>query len=682
MTKRIGILLPLAVWASACSTTDPGKTNDLGNAGTTGTGGTMDDGGDDVDPIPASLEVSVDAYTGDVGQTFMVTVRVFNADGVELPDVGTDVAVADPATAEVLGPQVTFLTEGVFVVTATLDDGSLATDADPIRIDDNGPQIAMTSPASGAWLSGEEVEVTGTVTDLLAGVDTVTVQGEAVALTDDGSFSTTVPLSPGATAIEVRATDIDGNASDAWLGVMAGDALDPLESMPGLQVSIGGSGIEAIAAPLLVQLDDEAVEAAVKATNPIAAGSVSCVDYSANLRSVEYGTPALKVTPEDGAVAIEIELSDLEAVVRVTADVCGVTSVADNITLTDSLTTIAADVAMGYYPAIGGVIVGMPEKSVTYADLNVDYGTIDSALSFAGLSVSDLGIDVGAYLETVILEVVAAELPPPIVNALEAMAFSETLDVLGSVVELATEINAIEPTVDGVAVLLNSTSTGPAPDPELPELPGSLDLPGAPPSGDNSVNLALSLALDELNRILYLAHASGAFRIGISDEELGLDTAIIDFVFPGATTLNLTFEPTLPPVLTPSDTGSMLDLSMLSLQMEARGLVDGVDTELVTGFVHVLGSVNAGINAEGEIALEVTGITPVVDVETPDASGVAAAEGLEDTLATVSAGIIGDLFPAITFAIPEVEGMSLVGTGAETAGDAQTWVRIDADIVE
>ena len=103
----------------------------------------------------------------------------------------------------------------------------------------------------------------------------------------------------------------------------------------------------------------------------------------------------------------------------------------------------------------------------------------------------------------------------------------------------------------------------------------------------------------------------------------------------------------------------------------------------MSGFVHVLGTVDAGINADGDIALEVTGITPVVDVETPeDASRVAAAESLEDTLATVSAGIIGDLFPAITFAIPEVEGMSLQGTGASTAGDAETWVKIDADIVE
>ncbi len=680
--KRTCLLLPIALCAAACSSEDVGKLGDVGGPGTIGGTEPVDSGDGQEDTVPASLEVSVDAYVGDVGQTFTVTVRVLNAEGVELPDVGTDVAVADSETAEVLGPQVTFLTEGIFVVTAALDDGTLATDSDPIRIDDNGPQISISSPAPGTWLTTDTVTVTGTVVDALAGVDTVTVQGEAVVLEAGGAFSTTLSLVPGATAIEVAATDIDGNAADAYVGVMSGDTLDPSDSMPGMQVALGGTGIEAIATPLLAQLDSEFVEAALKATNPVASGSVSCVDYSAVVRSVDYGTPVLTVRPEDGRVVMDIELSDLEARVRVDLDLCGVTSGSDVITVTDTLTTISADITMGYFPALGGVIVGLPDSSVSYADLQVDYGTIGSLLSSFGVSVSSLGIDAGAYIEVAVLEVVKAELPPPIVAALEAMSFSETLDVLGSVVQLSTDINDIVATATGVEVLLDSTSTGPAADPELPELPGSLALPGAPPGGDSSVNLALSLALNELNRILYIAHSTGAFRIQIPDEELGLDASLIDFVFPGATTLDLTFEPTLPPVLTPAASGPTLDLHMLSLGMRASGLVDGVDTELVSGHVHVVGTVEANINADGEISLEVTGITPVVDTSTPAADGVASAEALEESLATISTGIIGDLFPAITFAIPEVDGMTLEGTGAGPAGDARTWVRVDAEIVE
>jgi hypothetical protein len=679
MMKRTCLLLPFALGAAACSTDDLGKTADLGPTGTTEP---IDTDDAEEDTIPASLDVSVDAYVGDVGQTFTVTVRVLDAEGVEIPDVGTDVSVADPDTAELLGPQVTFLTEGIFVVTATLDDGTLATDSEPIRIDDNGPQIAITSPAPGEWLTTDSVTVTGTVVDALAGVDTVTVQGEAVTLEAGGAFSTTLPLVPGALAIEVLATDIDGNAADAYVGVMSGDTLNPSDSMPGMQVSLGGTGIEAIATPLLTQLDPEFVEAALKATNPVASGSVSCVDYSAIVRSVDYGTPVLTVRPEDGKVVLDIELSDLEAVLKVDLDLCGLSSGSDLVTVTDSLTTISADITMGYFPALGGVIVGLPDSSVSYADLQVDYGTIGALLGTFGVSVSSLGIDAGAYIETAILEVVEDELPPPIVAALEAMAFSETLDVLGSVVELTTEIDDITATANGVEVLLESMSTGPAADPELPELPGTLMLPGAPPEGDSSVNLALSLALNELNRILFIAHSTGAFRIGISDEELGLDESLIDFVFPGATTLDLTFEPTLPPVLTPSESGSTLDLHMLSLGMRASGLVDDVETELVSGHVHVVGTVEANINTDGDISLEVTGITPVVDTATPAADGVAAAEALEESLATISTGLIGDLFPAITFAIPDVEGMTLAGTGAGPAGDAGTWVRIDAEIVE
>lgn len=680
---RAVLLLPLAVWAAACTAEDPSK--DDGNVGETVTsdpGDSGETGETDEEPVPASLEVSVDSYVGDIGQTFVVSVRVLDAEGTELPGVDTDLLVADPETAEFTGPQVTFLTEGIFVVTATLGDGSMPTDSDPIRIDDNGPQISLTSPAPGTWLDTDIAVVSGTVVDVLAGVDTVTVMGEPVELGDDGSFSVDLPVQPGPTAIEVIATDIDGNSADAFVGVMSGESADPHVAYAGMRVALGADGIAGIAEPLLTELDPDAVEAAIKSANPVASGSVSCVDYSADVRSVSYGTPVLSVFTETDNVHMDIELSDLEVLVDVDFDLCGFSSGSDTITITDTLTTISADVSIGYIPAFGGLFAQVTDSGVTYTDLQVDYGTIDSLLGAFGLSVSDLGFDAGAIIEDAIVEVVNDEVPPPIVAALDAMEFTEELDVLGSPITLSTNATDVVITEDGVEVELATSTTGPAADPEMPELPGVLSLGGASPDVDPATELALSLSLQELNRILHLAHASGAFRIQLSDSDLGLDPALIDFVFPGATTLDLSFEPTLPPVLTPSASGDHLDMTMLSLTLEARGLVDDVDTELVSGHVHVLGTVEATIDENDDIALEVTSITPVVDTTTPEAGGVAAAEALEDQLASISEGIIGDLFPTITFGIPEIEGMPLTGTGAGTAGELNTWLKVDAEIGE
>lgn len=683
MPFRSLLLLPLAVCTVACTVDEPGK--DQGDVGQTGTTTPTDTGEPDVeepDPIPASLEVLVDSYVGDVGQTFEVTVRVFDADGTELPGVDTDLLVADPETVDILGPQVTFSTEGIFVVTATLGDGTLPTDSDPIRIDDNGPQITITSPVSGAWLEGEVATVSGSVVDALAGVDTVTVAGSAVELGTDGSFTVELPIEPGPNPIEVLAVDIDGNAADAWIGVMAGESADPGVVYSGMRVALGTDGIAEIAAPLLTELDPAVVEASIKSANPLARGSLGCVDYRADVESVDYGTPVLSITPGTENVGMTVELSDLEVLVDAEFDLCGFGTGGDTITITDSLTTISGDISMGYVELFDSVFVSVLDGAVTYTDLQVDYGTIDSLLSSFGLSVSDLGIDVGAIIEDAIVAVLEEEVPPPLVAVLEAMQFTESLDVLGSVVELSTTISDVVVSPDGVEIELNTRTTGPAADPELPELPGVLSLGGAAPEVDPATELALSLSLQELNRILHLAHAAGAFRISLTDADLGLDPALIDFVFPGATTLELSFEPTLPPVLHPDEAATGLQLAMLSLDLEARGLVDDVDTELVRGQVHVLGEVDAGINADGDISIEVTSITPVVDTVTPEAGRVTEAEALEDQLASISTTVIGDLFPAITFAIPEVDGMALTGTGAGAAGELGTWLRVDAEVGE
>src|SRR4029077_3883303 len=98
------------------------------------------------------------------------------------------------------------------VVTGTAVDnaGNTASRSVTLNIDKTRPAIEITSPANGATLSPPGVTVTGTVSDLLSGVGSVTCNGGQASLSSS-TFQCTIPLSQGANTIVVQATDLAGN---------------------------------------------------------------------------------------------------------------------------------------------------------------------------------------------------------------------------------------------------------------------------------------------------------------------------------------------------------------------------------------------------------------------------------------------------------------------------------------
>lgn len=78
----------------------------------------------------------------------------------------------------------------------------------------SGPAVTIASPASGATVTTPSVAVSGTATDNV-GVTSLTVDGQAVPVASDGSWSTTVPLAPGANTITAQAADAQGNVTQA-----------------------------------------------------------------------------------------------------------------------------------------------------------------------------------------------------------------------------------------------------------------------------------------------------------------------------------------------------------------------------------------------------------------------------------------------------------------------------------
>ena len=94
-----------------------------------------------------------------------------------------------------------------------------------VHLDETPPGITITSPANGTTLKTAVMTVTGTVSDALSSVASVTCNG-TVAAVSNTAFTCTVSLSEGANTIQVQAADSAGNVGTASLAVTV-DTISP-----------------------------------------------------------------------------------------------------------------------------------------------------------------------------------------------------------------------------------------------------------------------------------------------------------------------------------------------------------------------------------------------------------------------------------------------------------------------
>jgi RHS repeat-associated protein len=105
------------------------------------------------------------------------------------------------------------LSEGNNVVLVVARDaaGNEATATVSVARDTTPPVLVVTSPADGATVAGDSVEVSGTVQDQRP--LTLTVDSQPVAVAADGSFHTSVAVASGPHTIVIAATDAAGNTA-------------------------------------------------------------------------------------------------------------------------------------------------------------------------------------------------------------------------------------------------------------------------------------------------------------------------------------------------------------------------------------------------------------------------------------------------------------------------------------
>ena len=125
------------------------------------------------------------------------------------------------------GPQTVTEDGANQIVTGTAVDlsGQTTSTSVTINLDQVAPLVSITSPADGSSFTAASVAVTGSSSDALSGLASVTCNN-APATFQSSSFNCSVPLQPGANQISVKVTDVAGNSAAATISTnLAGPQL-------------------------------------------------------------------------------------------------------------------------------------------------------------------------------------------------------------------------------------------------------------------------------------------------------------------------------------------------------------------------------------------------------------------------------------------------------------------------
>jgi hypothetical protein len=144
----------------------------------------------------------------------------------------SEVTINFPATDNLSGvaattAPITLSPEGANQIvngTATDRAGNSTEASVAVNIDKTPPSVIITNPADGVTLNTSPVTVSGTITEALSGIVSVTCNG-ILAVFSDSTFSCDVSLTEGDNSIVVEATDFAGNVSSSSINVVFGQGV-------------------------------------------------------------------------------------------------------------------------------------------------------------------------------------------------------------------------------------------------------------------------------------------------------------------------------------------------------------------------------------------------------------------------------------------------------------------------
>ena len=366
-------------------------------------------------------------------------------------------------------------------------------DPDAPAIDPNAPRVHILSPERGTFAGDvATVEVRGTALDDTM-VTSVTVNGVAAVVEEDGSFHATVPVTPGTNLLHAVAKDPQGNTGKETRAVVAGK-LSTLDRMvpKGITATLSAQTFDALgrgAAGFLAQGD---LQALIAPANPVVDlnttdGEPDCNYGQAYVTGVDVGAADVQLVPQTGGIGLDVTLDSVAIASHLQWALLCIDGSRDAIATASKL-KIRGMLKVGV--SAGGFAIRLEGTNVTLTSFNIDLGGVPQ-------KIIDL-LDLDTRLGPVIAWAVERFVVPMLNDAFAGLNETRSVDLLGKTIDVKVAPARIDFSVAGAVVALDTELRARGDE----QSPGWVYVPNQAPAMDTSHGFQLAVADDAANQLL------------------------------------------------------------------------------------------------------------------------------------------------------------------------------------
>jgi hypothetical protein len=358
-------------------------------------------------------------------------------------------------------------------------------------IDPTAPRVHILSPARGTFAGGvQTLTVTGTAIDD-GGVAAVQVNGVAATLAGDGSWTATIPVSPGTQLIHAVARDAQGNVGKESRAVVVGPLAPIAAPVPqAIAAAMSAQTFAAVGRGITGFLTTGDLAAAVAPLNPVidVGGGPDCNYVQAAITRLSVGSASsVTLLPEPGGLALDVELDRVTLGMHLAYSVVCFDGGSD-LTITASHIRVAGLLGVGV--KAGAFDIALTGQTVQLTGVNVD---------LTGLPGEVIGwLDLDHALASVVGWAARQLVVPALNSALGSLNRTQTVNVLGTAVDIRLAPAHVAFDASGAVIELDTVlrAQGDA------GAPGYVFLPGQEPAMSTDRGFALAVADDAANQLL------------------------------------------------------------------------------------------------------------------------------------------------------------------------------------
>lgn len=419
------------------------------------------------------------------------------------------------------------------------------------------PALSITEPLPAAWVSAGELTVRGEARDL----EGVTVNGQAVELAGDGTYTVSVEATRGITALEATGTDPRGDQWFVRQAVLAGEFAAPGDAVPeGITARVNQGGLDTVLTVASSMITPDLID--LSTINPVYSTSAALDLFvlSADIEEIDFSPLYGEADPQPDVLQVHIVIPDLFIDMQAYGEAVYIPYDVDA-----SMWATAANInGLVTVDAIDGhLAVDMTDVQITFDGWGYDTSLIPYDLE------SYLFVEtVQEQVESLLTEQVQEQVPPLLEETLSELELAWDLELMGRSVSTSAEVADASIDNDGLVVLLDV-------DVDV-ESQGNTPYAGvlaatheADPTPSHTADMSLALSDDMLNRILFEAWRSELLSLRLSSDDGSLDPLLLAMLRAEEGTISTRAD--LPPVALERDGALILQLGELQVFIETPG---------------------------------------------------------------------------------------------------------------